>query len=126
AFSTSSALLDLDDGVALRRARIAATGDFTLLMPVDFKVQLGYVPHEFNLAEAYLRFPYVSYIGRPQFGFFTPPMGLDLLTSSRDITFMEPAAPLQALAPSNAGGIQIGHPVFDQRATWSLGAFGNA
>jgi len=52
-------------------------------------------------------------------------MGLDLITSSRDLMFMEPAAPLQALAPGNEFGIQIGHPVFDDRATWVLGIFGN-
>jgi phosphate-selective porin len=53
-------------------------------------------------------------------------MGLDLVTSSRDITFMEPAAPLQAIAPPNMVGLQIGHPVFSERATWALGVFGDA
>ena len=50
-------------------------------------------------------------------------MSLDMVTSSRDITFMEVAAPLEALAPGVNAGIQIGQPVLDQRATWKLGLF---
>jgi hypothetical protein len=36
---------------------------------------------------------------------------------------MEPAAAIQALAPGVNAGLQIGRPVFDQRATWKLGLF---
>jgi phosphate-selective porin OprO/OprP len=50
-------------------------------------------------------------------------MGLDVVTSGRDITLMEPAAPLEALAPGVSAGLEIGRPVFDQRATWKLGLF---
>jgi phosphate-selective porin OprO/OprP len=50
-------------------------------------------------------------------------MGLDVITSSRDLTFMEPATVLQALAPAKEAGIQIGHPVFHERGTWALGIF---
>ncbi len=38
---------------------------------------------------------------------------------------MEPAAPLQALAPGTEAGIQVGKPVLSERATWRLGIFGN-
>jgi len=62
-------------------------------------------------------------LGRPKVGQFQAPMGLDLITSSRDLTFMEPAAPLEALAPRIQAGIQIGQPVFHERATWALGFF---
>ena len=37
---------------------------------------------------------------------------------------MEPASVLQALAPANELGIQIGQPIFHERATWKLGIFG--
>jgi phosphate-selective porin OprO and OprP len=39
---------------------------------------------------------------------------------------MEPAAPLQAIAPPNMVGFQVGQPVFSERATWALGVFGDA
>jgi phosphate-selective porin OprO/OprP len=43
--------------------------------------------------------------------------------SSRDLTFMEPATALQALAPGVNAGVQMGHAVLNQRATWTLGVF---
>src|SRR5260221_11495974 len=52
-------------------------------------------------------------------------MGLDILTRSRDRTFMEPAAVDQALAPGVNAGLQIGRSVLEQRVTWRLGFFGN-
>src|SRR5262249_54824291 len=45
-------------------------------------------------------------------------------TSSRDLTFMEPASVLQALAPGIEAGLQIGQPVLHERGTWALGIFG--
>jgi phosphate-selective porin len=50
-------------------------------------------------------------------------MGLDTVGSSRDQTFMEAAAPLQALAPGVNAGFQVGRPIFDRRATWTVGLF---
>jgi len=41
------------------------------------------------------RIPYLGYL---VIGVFGPPMGLDLAKSSRDLSFMEPASVLQALA----------------------------
>jgi phosphate-selective porin OprO/OprP len=36
---------------------------------------------------------------------------------------MEPSSVLQALAPGTSAGAQIGRTIFNQRATWRLGAF---
>jgi phosphate-selective porin OprO/OprP len=125
AFGTSGKLDGFDDGIALRRLDIIARGMFQFIVPIDFKVETGYIPGQLYIKDAYLLFPYISYLGRPEIGYFQPPMGLDLITSSRDIAFLEPAAPLQALAPGNEAGIKIGHPVFNERATWAAGLFGN-
>jgi phosphate-selective porin OprO/OprP len=125
-FVTTDNQNGFDDGAQLRRALFIIGGDCILLAPVSYRVQIGYIPNTFYINEAYLLLPPVDYVGRVQFGVFGPPMGLDLITSSRDTTFMEPAAPLQAIGPANEAGIQIGHPVFNQRATWALGIFGNA
>lgn len=125
AYSTSGKLAGFDDGVALRRGEVISRGTFQLLIPVDFSLELGYIPHQFFIKELYFTFPEVTWIGRPRFGLFQPPMGLDLNNSSWDLAFMEPAAPLQALAPSREFGIQIGRPVFNDEATWTLGIYGN-
>jgi phosphate-selective porin OprO/OprP len=117
--------LDIPDAIGLRRARLIAQGDSILLFPFSYKIELGYVPHKFNLNSAWISSDHIDYIGYVVFGVFQPPMGLDLITSSRDLTFMEPASVLQALAPGNEAGIQIGQPVFNERGTWSLGIFGD-
>ena len=116
--------LDIPNDIALRRARLIAQGDSILLFPFTYRIELGYVPHRFNLNSAWISSEHIDYIGYLVFGVFQPPMGLDLITSSRDLTFMEPASVLQSLAPGNEAGIQIGQPVFNQRGTWALGIFG--
>lgn len=124
AFSTTDALTAFDDGVQLRRARVVTSGDAILLVPFSYDIEIGYVPKQFNLAQAYLFFPNIRYAGSLMIGQYSPPMGLDLTTSSWDITFMEPAAPLQAIAPGTQAGIQIGNPFPGRRGTWALGVFG--
>jgi phosphate-selective porin OprO/OprP len=124
AFLTTGNLAGFDDGVELRRAQIKMRGDATLLVPLKYEFDLGYVPDQFNLTKAYLIFPDIRYIGSLQAGQFQPPMGLDLVTSSWSISFMEPAAPLTAIAPGTQAGVRIGRPVLDRRATWALGMFG--
>ncbi len=116
--------LDFSDGVKLRRALLDIGGDCILLYPVTYLIQLRYLPNRFDLSKAWVSSDRMDYIGYLVAGLYTPPMGLDMITSSRDITFMEPATVLQALAPPNEAGIQIGHPVFHERGTWALGIFG--
>ena len=123
AFLTSGNLKDFNDGLQLRRLRFFAGGDCILVLPVSYFVELGCSADQFTLNQAYLRFSNLGIIGNLQVGQFQPPMGLDLITSSRDITFMEPSSPLQAIAPGIEAGAQIGQPVFHDRATWALGLF---
>jgi phosphate-selective porin OprO and OprP len=124
AFNTTGTLTGFDDGVQLRRARIRARGDSVLLVPFNYRIDLGYASNQFTVTQAYLAFPNLDYIGTLRIGQFQPPMGLDVITSSWDIAFMEPPAPLQAIAPSTQTGIQIGAPFADARGTWALGLFG--
>ncbi len=116
--------LDLTDDIQLRRARVKAVGDCIIILPVSYKFELGYIPHKFNLNEAWFCTEHIDYLGYVKAGVFGPPMGLDMVTSSRDLAFMEPATVLQALAPANEAGIQLGQPVLDERGTWALGIFG--
>ena len=122
---TTGNLTGFDNGADLRRARLFLTGEMTLVLPLEYGIELGYAPNKFVLSDAWLLFPEVKYIGSTRVGQFQPPQGLDVINSSWAITFMEPAAPLQALAPGTEAGIQVGQPVLDGRATWRLGIFGN-
>ena len=123
AFITDGNLTGFNDGIQLRRFLVSAGGDCILLLPVSYFFELGYSAGQFTLNKSYITFSHIDYLGNLQVGQFQPPMGLDLLTSSRDIGFMEPAAPITAIAPSTEAGIQVGQPVFHQRATWALGLF---
>jgi phosphate-selective porin OprO/OprP len=122
AFATSDSL-DFDAGAELRRARVYARGDCLLVLPVSYELEVGYVPGSFYIESSYLSFKNIPAIGELKGGQFQPPMSLEMITSSRDIAFMETAAPVQALAPGTSAGVQIGKPVFDRRATWKLGLF---
>ena len=124
AFTTTGNLTGFDDGVQLRRLRLVAEGDALLLVPFRYKIELGYVPNQFNLQQAYLEFSKIDYVGSLRFGQFQPPMGLQVVTSSWDIPLMEPAAPLQAIAPGIEAGVQVGKPFDGERATFQLGVFG--
>jgi phosphate-selective porin OprO and OprP len=123
AFITGKEFQGFDDGIEVRRARIYAKGDCILVLPVSYQLEIGYVPDQFYIEESYLSFKNLPWIGELKLGQYQAPMGLDLITSSRDITLMEPAAPLQALAPGVNAGFQIGRPVLEQRATWNFGLF---
>jgi phosphate-selective porin OprO/OprP len=123
AYVTDKEFHGFDDGFELRRARLYARGDCLLLLPVSYEVEVGYIPNQFYIENSYLALKDIPWIGDLKAGQYQAPMGLDVVTSSGDITFMEPAAPLQALAPGVNAGIQIGRPLFDQRATWKLGLF---
>ncbi len=123
AYVTGKEFTGFDAGVEVRRARVYAMGDCILLLPVSYQVEIGYVPDQFYLEETYLLFGNLPWIGDLKGGQYKAPMGLDIITSSRDIPFMEPAAPLEALAPGVNAGIEMGRPVFHQRATWKAGLF---
>lgn len=123
AFDTTGTLTGFDPGFELRRLRVSLGGDCILVLPVSYYIDLGYNSGGFYLDQGSLTFPAGRFLGSVKIGQFQAPMGLDLITSSRDITFMEPAASVQALAPGIEAGIQIGRPIFDQRATWALGVF---
>ena len=112
-----------DDSFEVRRFRVYARGDCLLLMPVSYEVELGYIPNQFYIENSYLAFRDLPWIGELKFGQYQAPMSLDAVTSSRDTTMMELAAPLAALAPGVNAGVEIGRPIFDQRATWKLGLF---
>lgn len=122
-FPRTDDIAGFDNGAELRRARIYGKGDCLLLLPVSYELELGYVPNGFYIEQSYLAFEGVPGLGELKVGQYQAPMALDVMTSSRDIPFMETAAPLQALAPGVNAGIQFGRPVLGERATWRFGVF---
>jgi len=140
-FVTRGDLPGFDSGVELRRTRIYTQGNFLLLVPADFKVELGISGgYRFSLNDFYLRFnrdKYVDYFGeirnKPfkkylgldnlKLGVFTPPMGLEATGSSENTSFLEVASPTEAFAPGDRLGIQLAGSALEKRLTWALGIF---
>jgi phosphate-selective porin OprO/OprP len=122
-FVTTGNLTDFNNEIQLRRLLLYARGDCIVVVPFSYYLELGYNGGQFSLTKSYLLFSNIKFIGNLKLGQFQPPMGLQLITSSRDLEFMEPAAPLQAIAPGVEAGLQIGNTVFHERATWSVGIF---
>ena len=56
-------------------------------------------------------------------GYFTPPMGLENVASSRSLTFMEMGSPGQALAPGYRSGIAVAGHREPWRTAWKAGFF---
>jgi len=122
-YDAAHSLPTFDSGFELRRARLIAKGASILGVGFFYRVDLGYVPNKFTITQAYVGVPGVPYLGTVEFGQFTPPVGLQLLTSSWDIPLMEPAAPLQAIAPPSQPGVQASNTFMDKRGTWTFGAY---
>ena len=139
--TSGKGLNGFDNGVEVRRARIYTKGESFLLVPTDFKVELGVSGgFKFSLNDFYLRFnrdKYIDYFGehryKPfrkylgldniQLGVFGAPMGLEAFGSAVDTTFMEPGSPSEAFAPGDRLGIQAAGSAWEKRLTWALGIF---
>ena len=105
-------------GTAIRRARLGVLGymysDWEWQMEVDFRDE------EVRFANAYLA--YLMPKSRLAFGHFKEPYSIESNTSSRRITFMERAAPVDALRPDR----QLGIMYSTLRPDWygAVGLFG--
>lgn len=125
-YATGDNFTGFDPGFELRRARLYAKGGCLLLIPFSYEIEIGYIPHTFYLENSYLEFHnlgFLSFLGSLKGGQFQVPMGLANYGSSRDMMFMERAAPVAALASGVNAGLQVGRPVFGRSMTWALGLF---
>jgi len=110
------------DGVESRRARITLKGDIYdnvfYAMDVGFAGDTG----QARLKDVYMGLRDVPYLGTLTVGHFKEPFGLEELTSSNDIAFMERALP-DVFAPQRNLGVMINNDAFDQRLAWAIGIF---
>jgi phosphate-selective porin OprO/OprP len=109
--------------IQLRRFRVLTKGDFQLLIPLWYQLELGYVPGKFYIENMYFAMRNLRWIGELKFGQFVAPMGLDELTSSRWTSFMERASISEAMAPGVNLGIQAHRTFKDDGMTFTGGLF---
>jgi len=120
---------DIPAAVEIRRARLALEGEYASSTPSFYKVEADFASAgaadepRFSLKDVYLGLSSVPYVGTIQAGHFKEPIGLELLTSSRFLTFVERSAPIEAFAPERNTGVMLYNNAFEERMTWAVGAF---
>jgi phosphate-selective porin len=95
-------------------------GTVEWILEVDFANPTQFKENWFGLV---LKIPYV---GQVRAGYMKEPFGLEILTSSTNLTFMETGLPISIFAPGSNLGIRLQNTARDERVTWSLGGFWNA
>jgi len=116
---------DLAGGTEFRRARLYLSG--VVHKRIEFKLQVdfaggGVVGKDVSFKDAFIGIKDLPVIGGIRMGHFKEPFGLEELTSSKYITFMERALP-SAWYSSRNTGFMIHNRIADQRMSWAVGVF---
>jgi len=113
---------NFDEGVEFRRVRVGAKGK--LSAATSYKVEIDFASNSSpsKFADAYLQINECG-LGTMKVGHFKEPFGLNELTSSRFITFMERSLPA-GFAPSRNHGLMFSDST--DLVTWQAGAFWDA
>ncbi len=111
---------DLEDGVEFRRAILYMSG--LLYERVEFKAEYDFAGGDADVEDLYLGVVDLPVIGNVRVGHFLEPFGLEELTGSNDITFIERSL-TSAFTPVRNTGVMFHNAQFDERMTWALGVF---
>jgi len=109
-----------DDGTEFRRARIYFEG--AIYDNIEFKVQYDFAGGDADFKDVFLGFEDVPVVGNVRVGQFKEPFGLEELTSSNYITFLERSL-ANTFAPSRNTGVMVHDTLLDERMTWAAGFF---
>jgi phosphate-selective porin OprO/OprP len=106
------------DGVEFRRARLYLAGK--IYGNVKYKMEFDFAGGDATFTDVYIALPDFS-LGTLKVGHFREPFGLEELTSSKYITFLERV--LSSADPSRNTGIMLNDSIYDKRMTWAAGVF---
>lgn len=113
-YSEDNVDLDGENGTEFRRARLFVEG--TMYDVWGYKAQYDFAGNETTMKDAYIS--YAGYPAKLTVGQFKQPFGLEELTSSKYITFMERALPVEAFATSRRIGLGANYAADN----WTLAA----
>jgi len=109
------------DGVFFRRVRLFWSG--TVYKNTIFKVQIDFGKGSTSLADVWMGLQKLGFIGKMKVGHFKEPIGLEELTSSKRITFIERSATTNAFARGRNTGVAFSGKALEKRMTWAVGLF---
>lgn len=113
----------LKDNNEFRRARLYLAG--TIYKQIEFKAQYDFAGGDADFKDVYIGLKKIPYAGSLRLGHFKEPFGLEELTSSKYITFMERSLPATFI-PSRNTGFMLSNHIQDDRLTYALGIFRDA
>jgi phosphate-selective porin OprO/OprP len=124
-FFSEESGVDLEQGgIEMRRARLGASG--VLGGNLEFKTEYEFAGAKVVFKDAWVGLKDAGVLGRLHIGHQKEPMGLETLTSSKFISFLERSF-TSALTPSRNTGILSSHLLGeDQLGTFSIGFFKDA
>jgi phosphate-selective porin OprO/OprP len=117
--------VDNPDRAFFRRARLAFEGEVGTTLPFFFKVQFDFAPDsdETQLKDVYAGIDKIPFLGKLTVGHMKEPLGLEWMTSSRFLSFVERSAPTEAFTPERNIGIMASDAKLDQHLTYAAGLF---
>jgi phosphate-selective porin OprO/OprP len=105
-----------------REARINVSAIVKKLLEARIDIDFANIQ---SIKDNWIRFTPVPILDRFRFGYVKEPFSLEQATSSRFITFMERALPVQALTPGRNFGIRYDRAIPDKKISWAAGVFIN-
>ncbi|MEE9348872.1 MAG: porin [Flavobacteriaceae bacterium] len=121
--TTAFGELETKNGTEIRRARLFFSG--TLNKNVEFKLDFGFEGGVVAFKDMYIGLKKVPVIGNIRVGNVKEPFRLEMLTSSKYITFMERSL-LSDFAPTRNNGILIFNEFANKKVGFQAGLFRNA
>lgn len=112
---------DFDDDFEVRRARVYYSG--TWREKLEFKTQIELSENNVEARDVYIGLRDIPIIGNIRLGHFKEPIGLNVLTSSNHLMFMERSLTTDAFQEGRNAGVMIHDSAFKKRMTWALGVF---
>ncbi|MEM7261533.1 MAG: porin [Planctomycetota bacterium] len=109
-----------EDGTEFRRVRFAISGK--VYERFVYKIQVDFADGDSDFRDVYIGLTKVPVVGTVTIGQQFEPFGLETLTSSNYITFIERALPA-VFAPARNTGVKFMNHCAEQRFTYSAGVF---
>jgi len=112
----------IKDGVEFRRVRFFNSG--TVYSNVKYKVQLSFEAGRLSFKDVYIELADIPIVGNIRVGHFKEPFRLEVLTSSKYITFMERSFH-SVYAPERNTGFMLHNKLLDSRLFWQFAVLRN-